>query len=463
MKIKSLIGTSFVFYLILMIGFNEPAEALIVWSPQTSGLSVQINAVDVLGTNTAWAVGGSGDILKTTDGGTTWSPQTSGTTEQLFGVSVVDANTVWAVGLFGEIIKTTDGGTVWNSQTSGTTEWLLDISAVDASTAWAVGNSGTILKTTNGGTTWSPQTSGTTNTLQGVSAVDANTVWAVGSSGTIRYTTDGGATWNVQTSPAPSSILFSVSAVDANIAWAVGSGGAILYTINSGTTWSLQSCACSNNFGDVSAFDANTAWAVAGFGIILHTTDGGTTWNSQTSGTTDLLRSVSHANAGIVWVVGGEVVGPGIILKGVETSIIIGTTSITGVCEVDLTTGSLPFGTGDPISNGAGVGVGEISEVLTNTLGNLQSSVGVYGTDWTDGGALTIMLGSHTVVDTVGTGVFGDKTPLSTNSLSPTAIGNIAAQGSITTYWDVEIVMDGGNPGYSGATVQTITFDFTCV
>jgi len=87
----------------------------------------------------------------------------------------------------------------------------------------------------------------------------------------------------------------------------------------------------------------------------------------------------------------------------------------------------------------------------------------VYGTDWTDGGALTIMLGSHTVVDTVGTGIFGDKTPLSTNSGSPTDLGQIAPQGTVTSYWDVEIVMDGGNPGYSGATVQTITVDFSCI
>ena len=137
--------------------------------------------------------------------------------------------------------------------------------------------------------------------------------------------------------------------------------------------------------------------------------------------------------------------------------------AIQGVCEVDLASGSLNFVAGDPIANGAGVGTGEISEVLTNTLGNLQSDIGVYGTDWTDGGALTIMDGSHTVVDTVGTGVFGDKTPLSTNSGSPTDLGQIAPQGIITTFWDVEIVMDGGNPGYSGATVQTITIDFSCV
>ncbi len=87
----------------------------------------------------------------------------------------------------------------------------------------------------------------------------------------------------------------------------------------------------------------------------------------------------------------------------------------------------------------------------------------MYGTDWTDGGALTVMLGSHTVVDTIGADIFGDKDALSTNPGSPIPLGNIAPQGSITSYWDLEIVLEPGAVTYTGATVQTITFDFTCV
>jgi len=310
------------------------------------------------------------------------------------------------------ILHTTDAGATWTAQTSGTTQPLLDVSAVDANTAWAVGDAGTILYTTDGGTTWSAQTNPASGIiiLRGVSAIDANTAWVVGNLGTILYTTNAGTTWNDQTTG--TEVLQDVSAVDANTAWAVGSTGTILFTNSGGGPWITQTSGTTNVLVSVSAADASTAWVV-GLSFIRFTTDGGTTWSAQTSGTLENINGVSAVDANTAWAVGTG----GTILKSSNDAIIIGTTSITGVCEVDLTTGSLAFGTGDPISNGAGVGVGEISEVLTNTLGNLQSSVGVYGTDWTDGGALTIMLGSHTVVDTVGTGVFGDKTPLSTNSL----------------------------------------------
>ncbi|MCH7972327.1 MAG: T9SS type A sorting domain-containing protein [Bacteroidetes bacterium] len=117
-----------------------------------------------------------------------WTSQTSGTTELLSGVSFTDANNGTVVGGSGTILRTTDGGTTWVIQTSGTTEALFAVSFTDANNGIAVGVSGTILRTTDGGTTWVIQTSGTTNTLLGVYFTDVNTGTAVGSAGTIlRY------------------------------------------------------------------------------------------------------------------------------------------------------------------------------------------------------------------------------------------------------------------------------------
>jgi hypothetical protein len=64
----------------------------------------------------------------------------------------VDDSTGWAVGYSGKIIKTTNGGTDWNPQTSWTSKHLNSVHFVDANTGWAVGQGGTILKTTTGGT-----------------------------------------------------------------------------------------------------------------------------------------------------------------------------------------------------------------------------------------------------------------------------------------------------------------------
>ncbi len=65
---------------------------------------------------TGTAVGQSGTILHTTDGGTTWTGQQSGTTEDLVGVHFFDPQNGWAVGSKNIIIHTTDGGATWAQQ-----------------------------------------------------------------------------------------------------------------------------------------------------------------------------------------------------------------------------------------------------------------------------------------------------------------------------------------------------------
>ncbi len=91
-----------------------------------------------------------------------WYAQSSGTTNHLRGVSFMDVNTGIAVGDSGTILRTTDGGTTWTPQSSGTMSALWEVTFADANAGTAVGGSGTILRTIDGGTTWTPQSSGTT-------------------------------------------------------------------------------------------------------------------------------------------------------------------------------------------------------------------------------------------------------------------------------------------------------------
>ena len=65
-----------------------------------------------LDSQTIIAVGNSGTILKSLDGGATWTPRSSGITGPLWGVCFADANTGPAVGN-GAILRTTDGGDTW--------------------------------------------------------------------------------------------------------------------------------------------------------------------------------------------------------------------------------------------------------------------------------------------------------------------------------------------------------------
>ena len=180
---------------IALISLIRIANAQSGWTAQSSGTSNYLYSVYFTDSNTGYAVGMSGTILKTTNGGNNWTAQSSGTSFSLSSVYFSDADTGYAVGVPGIILKTTNGGNNWTSQTSGTVNNLYSVFFTNANTGYAVGQNGTIIKTTNGGTNWTAQLSGTSIFLRSVYFPDANTGYAVGDSGTILKTINGGVSW----------------------------------------------------------------------------------------------------------------------------------------------------------------------------------------------------------------------------------------------------------------------------
>jgi len=69
------------------------------------------------GNNTFVAVGDSGNIVRSTDDGSSWENATSPTANGLYGVTFGN-NTFVGVGLSGYIIRSTDNGSSWNNSTS---------------------------------------------------------------------------------------------------------------------------------------------------------------------------------------------------------------------------------------------------------------------------------------------------------------------------------------------------------
>ena len=61
-----------------------------------------------------WAVGLSGSVLHTNDGGDTWNPQFSGNVFELFGVGFVNENKGYIVGSNAALAETLDGGKTWH-------------------------------------------------------------------------------------------------------------------------------------------------------------------------------------------------------------------------------------------------------------------------------------------------------------------------------------------------------------
>lgn len=295
---------TFLAVMFCIFGFSNIINAQ--WNPLTSGTSKTLESVYFTDTNTGYAVGWGGTILKTDNGGTNWITQTSGTLADLWSVYFTDANTGYSVGYDwdnskGVILKTINAGTDWIIQIIGSSNPINNVYFTDANNGYTVGQFG-IRKTSNAGTSWS-LILGSSKFLYSVYFTDLNNGYVVGSDGTILKTSNAGTSWISQTS-GTTNWLFSVYFTDVNTGYVVGNGGTILKTNNAGTNWVAQTSGITGNLWSVFFYDSNNGYAVGSDGTILKTSDAGTNWISQTSGTTQWLKSVYFTDSNIGYVVG---------------------------------------------------------------------------------------------------------------------------------------------------------------
>jgi hypothetical protein len=130
------------------------------------------------------ACAGGGVIIKTTNGGTNWTSLSTGSSASLQAICMVDSNIAYAVGQFGALIKTTDGGLNWFTQSVGTGYHLFDIKFADKYTGVICGSGGIVYSTMNGGDNWTINQLPFNQFLLGVDFTSFY-VTAVGNGGTI--------------------------------------------------------------------------------------------------------------------------------------------------------------------------------------------------------------------------------------------------------------------------------------
>ncbi len=318
------------------------------WSVQASGTaSLGLNGLDFLNATAGIVVGDSETILRMSDG-TNWSTRSSGwfmtpsgTSQDLRSIWFTDASNGWAVGSSGTIVRTFDGGTSWSTQTANTSNGLNAVHFASVSVGVAVGASGTICYTSDGGSNWNTGSvsGGSLNGLNAVAFVGGSTTiaYAVGDNGLAAKTTDGGANWtflSAATVGAGSGSLNAIAFQDANLGIimgnsgvirkistasgtqtygaggsvvgspdlrsvtyefatgdfvAAGDGGSIFKTANfnvASPAWTTQTSNTSEDLTRVHFINANNGFAVGVNGALVSTTNKGVTWTVQDAGTT---------------------------------------------------------------------------------------------------------------------------------------------------------------------------------
>lgn len=267
----------YLFLIISLLIFTGDADSQ--WFPQSSGTSNPLTNIFMVDASTGFAIGLSGTIRKTTNGGANWFAQTV-PADNLYGIYMLNATTGYISG-DAVFYKTTNGGTSWVDP-GGPVRLHRGIYFIDANTGYTCSGVGALDKTTNGGSSWVALTSGTTQNLNNIKFADALTGFVSGYGGTILKTTDGGANWAALTTGVTDH-LFALSVININVIYAGGESGKLIKSTDGGTSWSVLTSGITGRITNFSFLNANTGTGSANGNFIIRTTNGGTNWVSQVS------------------------------------------------------------------------------------------------------------------------------------------------------------------------------------
>lgn len=248
------------------------------WSSYSLGFS-NLNCVFAMN-QSIWITGSSGQFYFSSNNGVTWSNQTLlGGSMNLNSIFFSDANSGWIAGDNGSILRTSNGGLNWSPQTTPVTSSLKSIKLSSSTNGIACGTGGTILYTTNGGTNWLQYTTPVTKDLLSIDR-KSNTIIAGAADGIAIRSTDNGTSWSVIDYYIDTkSDIESVFMLDANTYYSVGGGGFIRKSTNGGSTFLFQTNPMMANLVSIYFYDSNHGWAVSSLNnAVIRTTDGGSTW-----------------------------------------------------------------------------------------------------------------------------------------------------------------------------------------
>lgn len=281
------------------------------WSWQNPSINGNtLNSLKMINTNTGYACGNAGTIIKTTNNGASWITLNTGIATLLYSIDFVNANIGYAAGKNGTIIKTIDGGSSWQALNTGTNLWMYNIQFLNTNTGYSSGESGVILKTTDAGASWAPQNSTTSTFLFAMKFVDENTGYASGNIAIVVKTTNGGTTWtNIGSIPGGQAVL-GMDFINANTGFATSNVNGVDKTTDGGTSWihTQLETSYAPHMQSVQFINSTTGYICAGDdfsndkAFIYKTTDAGANWVRQLFMNDSFLYGISfpdgNANVG---------------------------------------------------------------------------------------------------------------------------------------------------------------------
>lgn len=313
---------------------------------------VTLNDIYMFDENKMVAVGDEGNLLSTSDGGTTWDFQENvlGNTNILRAVDFFNENNGIAIGNAGTSrpLYTTDGGETWNRANSSLGAGIYDVQMLSETLAYAVANQGKVFRTDDGGQSWEKIDTGHSGRFFTLHFFDADNGFVAGCGGiscsnNILYrTSDGGESWE-EVDPGVNVQLFDMQFINDDTGY-VGSRGRMIKTVDGGMNWEEINLPTTRWVRAIEFFDENEGIAIASpewaaSANVQHnffrTTDGGETWDEQVINVPGIIEAV-HSSGDIMWAVGQD----GAILKSNDRGVswadpVLTRLTISGIESID--------------------------------------------------------------------------------------------------------------------------------
>jgi photosystem II stability/assembly factor-like uncharacterized protein len=259
-----------------------------------------LRAIHFIDNQTGFASGYNGQLIKSTDGGSTWKELETNTTVPLYGIDFINNNIGFVVGgksgcegtgcipIGAVMLKTTDGGDTWEKITLNLNDKieLKSIHFINASVGFAIGIS-SILITRDGGNSWEQKIiENLEGTMQKIDFNGTQNGMIICNGGQIISTKDGGNSWEINSTISISGSV-SVSLTENNVAYA--SGNTKIFKSNDfGISWVELTDSPTDNF-DINFITKDFGFAIGrgsysggdwghNYGAIFYTTDGGKNW-----------------------------------------------------------------------------------------------------------------------------------------------------------------------------------------
>lgn len=266
--------------------FAKTTDGGNTWEISLPAVTIEekLRAIDFTSDRRGVAVGSKGYVLTTMDGDT-WTvlPRYFGSNNNT--VAVI-GNKIWTAGLGGNINYSSDFGCSWSFLTKVTNNCLYKTCAINNNRIFAVGYASSIVKTYDGGINWESDAIVVNNILSqqiwGIDFATSDIGWVAGCNGFIAKTIDGGVTWSLQGMNLTGNWLRHIRVYDENTLWIVGDIGKILKSTNSGNNWTIQGTNVSpNNLVDIDGLNENDLAIVGNNSTFLYTNDGGQSWQQS--------------------------------------------------------------------------------------------------------------------------------------------------------------------------------------